>query len=498
VAPTVALALVGLIAVGGIAFDYARMVGMHSELQNAADQAALAAATQLDGRPDAMARATTAANDLVSNLTRLSNDGEGGAVGVASVSFYSDLSKTPATSDANARFAEVLVDGRQVFYALTPIVNLMSSGLIDAQAMAGMGSATCKVPPVMICNPAEETGDFEFTTSNYIGKGLKLVAKGGGNAYAPGNFGFLDNNGGGAIDLARALGNVTVPGDCSPQTGVTTEPGSMVSVMDALNTRFDIYANGLNNPCEADGSGCPPSANTRKDVLLDSNGPNQCSFVPGVGGKGWKLAANRYLPTAPTPYDASSWPSGGIAPMGYPRDLCHAVSSDGECGEAGGRVGTGDWDRYAYFRSNSSNYPTMPSAGDMTAMFGSATPTRYQVYRYEMENAATRLQQITSGGMVAHSQPVCLPPGIKPEGANPDRRRISVAVINCKDQNVNGKSFNVAVQRWIDVFLVEPSLNRPDRTDQGDIYVEVIGDAGIGGDGTAGQVVRRDVPYLVE
>ena len=45
VAPTVALSLVGLVAAGGIAFDYARLASMDTELQNAADQAALAAAT---------------------------------------------------------------------------------------------------------------------------------------------------------------------------------------------------------------------------------------------------------------------------------------------------------------------------------------------------------------------------------------------------------------------------------------------------------------------
>ena len=43
VAPTVALSLFALIATSGIAFDYARMAAMDTELQNAADQAALAA-----------------------------------------------------------------------------------------------------------------------------------------------------------------------------------------------------------------------------------------------------------------------------------------------------------------------------------------------------------------------------------------------------------------------------------------------------------------------
>ena len=64
--------------------------------------------------------------------------------------------------------------------------------------------------------------------------------------------------------------------------------------------------------------------------------------------------------------------------------------------------------------------------------------------------------------------------------------------------SVNGNSTNVPVEKWIDAFLVEPSLNR-DRTNAGEIYVEVIGETSTGAAGaTAGQVVRRDVPYLIE
>ena len=60
VAPTVALSLIALIAVGGVAFDYARLATMDTELQNAADQAALAAASQLDQKANACSRANAA------------------------------------------------------------------------------------------------------------------------------------------------------------------------------------------------------------------------------------------------------------------------------------------------------------------------------------------------------------------------------------------------------------------------------------------------------
>ena len=69
VAPTVALSLVGLIAVGGLAVDYARLESLDTELQQAADQAALGAVTQLDQQSGAIARATAAAQGLLSNNT---------------------------------------------------------------------------------------------------------------------------------------------------------------------------------------------------------------------------------------------------------------------------------------------------------------------------------------------------------------------------------------------------------------------------------------------
>src|SRR6476659_8128527 len=82
IAPTVALALFGLIAAGGIAFDYSRVASMDTELQSAADQAALAAATQLDGEDGARDGATTAARELIANLTYFANDGGGTAVNI--------------------------------------------------------------------------------------------------------------------------------------------------------------------------------------------------------------------------------------------------------------------------------------------------------------------------------------------------------------------------------------------------------------------------------
>jgi len=87
--------------------------------------------------------------------------------------------------------------------------------------------------------------------------------------------------------------------------------------------------------------------------------------------------------------------------------------------------------------------------------------------------------------------------GITPSETTVDRRRLSVAVINCEAEEVAANSSEVTVRKWIDVFLVEPTIPRP-RTENSDIYVEIIGETeAAGGGGTAGQVVRRDVPYII-
>ncbi|HEX7693110.1 MAG TPA: pilus assembly protein TadG-related protein [Sphingomonas sp.] len=502
VAPIVAISLFALIGAAGIGFDYARMAGMHTELQDAADHAALAAAAQLDGKTNARSRATTAAQSLISNLALFSNDpndtnGRSVTMGATNaIQFYQDKAKTTlATSDANAYYVLVTVDSKQAFYALTPVVAAFTSGQVAAKAFAGVASGICKVPPVMICNPQETSTVKTFDASGLIGVGLNLVSVGNGNGgWSPGNFGYLNTHSGsnGAQGLREGLGWLTPAGDCLPQTGVDTKPGASVSVTDALNTRFDIYDSGQSCPS---GGTCPPSANTVKDLVKkNGNGNNSCT----LGNNGWQEASNPYLPTsATTPLTSAQMPNA----MGYPRDMCHAVSANGTC--ANGRIGDGLWDRNAYF------YVNYGSAFDWrTAMtnagYNPDTVTRYQVYQWELTNAASRINtpRAVGSGTTAYGTPICWSGtpsgGIVPGGTNVDRRRISAAIVNCQQNSVNGNSTNVPVVKWVELFLVEPSANRT-RTSAGDIYVEVIGETNSGSaGGTAGQVVRKDVPYLIE
>lgn len=529
VAPTLALSLFALIGMGGIAFDYSRMASMDTELQNAADQAALAAATQLDGEAGARARAISAARNLIANLTYFANDGGSDAVTVPTIIFYSDYdpvtgAKGPvAASDSDANYVLVTVGARTANYALTPVVAALSSGPMTASAFATLDSAYCNLPPFLLCKPGPT-----FNVDDNIGKGLRLVI---GSTVAPGNFGFIQTGfGTGAENLAKALGWQGAAGGCvRARGGIPTEPGNKQSVRAAFNTRFDLSESG--QTCPAGGS-CPPSTNSRKDLVHGNN----C----GTGGnQGWRepdwpyrarntsplSAANPMIPDDPatTTVDESR-----IYPetMGHPRDLCHAVSQAGVCG-GNGIVGTGDWDRDAYFQINygwnNATWKTQTGLTDDSTQPNYAT--RYKVYLWEAANplpngagqpgiGTNQTVQVIQGsgtatkyasswtGNTPAAQRTCRAPGVQPDPTDPlnDRRATSVAVVDCT--GLNGRDV-VPPLEWMDVFLVEPTFSRGTgagaRTDNGDIYVEIIGSRELPGvNQNLGQVIRRDVPRLIE
>lgn len=538
VAATVALSLVALIAAGGIAFDYARLATLDTELQDAADQAALAAAGQLDGQPGACARAAAAASNLVNNNTLLANeaggaraiivDNESACDATGKIQFYQSYDQTTdtpgaaASTDAEAKVVIVSVNPREAIYALTPVVAAFRSGDVNAQAIATLGSAICKTPPVMICNPQETGSNTSFDPAAYIGEGLRLTSVGNGNGgWAPGNFGYLNTGGGsnGAPGLREALGWNSPPGDCVASNGVDTKPGASVSVTDALNTRFDIYDSNLSCPA---GGACAASINSTKDLVRagNANGNNSCK----LHNQGWQEeSSGLYLPTSATTPLPTATP---LSAMGYPRDMCHAVSQNGSC--TNDRVGDGNWDRDAYFRANykrsdgtywiggtgGGSWRANTGLSTTVAVSDPAYASRYNVYAWEIAHRGDVIDgktilapRISSGSgpsaLNSYGRPQCSPgegygTGQIPAATVPDRRRISVAVVNCLANDVHGNSTDLPVERWVEVFLTEPSLNRT-RTSAGDIYAEFISETLAGGSGsTAGQVIRHDVPYLIK
>ena len=506
VAPIIAISLFALIAAAGIAFDYARMAGMDTELQSAADQAALAAASQLDGKNaaesgglGACTRARQAALALLTNKTFFANDGGTPTVAITDaddptddddedpqcnnadgVRFYQDKAATiEATTDDEARFVEVTVNGRRANFALTVVVSAFSSGDVAATARAGLGSALCKVPPLMICSPTPGV-DIDWNTR--AGWGVRAVD----DPWTPGGFGFLGDPDANATKEALAFQNPTFSCQSIDTGEVSTGQAGAIT---AINTRFDIYDYGNGSgevlaPCSS--GSCPAALNVAKDVVRPSpSGQNACR----IHNNGWTLPANRFVPGNTPDANGNLDPDGSDA-MGLPRDNCHYesyVSAGGSAcpgaTEEDRRFGDGNWARADYFNKyHGGTYPTE----------GGTSATRYQTYLWELDGNMPD-QSAASG----HSAPICSTGTLDPTR---DRRVVQVAVgDNCAAQH--GVSGTLEIIDWVEMFLVEPGLpsggpqSRGNGDDGNEIYLEVIREIESGG--ATAQVVRRDVPYLV-
>jgi Flp pilus assembly protein TadG len=487
-----ALALPTLVVIAGVSFDYARLATMDSELQNAADQAALTGVTQLDGKSGACSRAASLASGIV-NKTLLANDSGGLTVSVPDesdcdvtgvVRFWQDAdATTAATSDANAKFFEIVLDERTANYAFTPIAGAIS-GDITARALAGIGAAICGTAALSYCNPSLPT---DFNPDSWKGHGILV-----GTMSGSGTWGYLKvppSNNAQGVELVLAQDEPTI--ECrAAATSPIALPGSATGLVRAINTRFDIFDNNIvnnNQPCQTL-SDCGPAADVVKDVV--KNGSNKWVLPPAA--RSFSPGARTGAYDATTSYDAD----GSIESMGFPRDLCHYASYNYACSnETGltgvGDIGSGNWARADYFNKyHTGHIPT-----------NYATMTRYETYKWELANNSylTAINNISGPTGTQYSQPVT----VGASSSQFDRRVLSVAFTRGSGVSCPGANDPVTVLDWVDVFFVQPGASKRGNYPAGvnenssdPIYMEIIGRSSNGSSGA--QLTRRDVPYLVK
>ena len=494
VGPLYAIALFGLIGMAGVSFDYSRLMAMDSELQNAADQAALAAATQLNGQTDAMnvamdsanAAFATAASDFV-NETRFSNvddDGDGNARPITQLtfSFWEDYDYAadepvglldPASDDGeDARFVQVTVNGREVFYALTPVVGAISSGDITASAMATLEQATCDVVPMMFCAPNPDFGKDDSD----IGKGMRLhMLPNATDAFTPGNFGFLDIDYDTQGNPNRRLGLNTQGGVCVSGV-VDSDPGDRAAEVPPFNTRFDRYENSANGlRCGANGDFCA-AQNVRKDYVQKQSFTNKPTST-------WPCSA--------TPSNNDPWvnkPEGG-----FPKESCIAA---GTCNFGDG-VTAADWTPYMNRNHGGASAATVPSE--------TGVATRWEMYQWERDDGHMSAVKVATDpptqrrngnwdGVNYCSYPT--PRAANAFTPNPDlnqkdRRVLTVAAVDCT--GLNGRE-PVKILRWVDIFLVDSAnTNGSDK----EFMAELIGPAKPPGGGSGFQQFGRGKAVLI-
>lgn len=476
-----------LIGAAGIAVDAARLASLNTELQNAADQMALAAAVELDGRDSAITRATDAAT-LTTNRVVFADSGSRN-VTVSSLTFLRALGadrgescSTAAgdvvTTDPNlARFVMVQTETRYTTNPLIAVIGGPSQTSTRACAVAGYNQAACGTPPLMICNPFEDIGG-EFQ----VGQQIKAKAPGDELAqWAPGNFGLLyppwdpdyalrfgpDNDETNAKIIAHFLATYA-PDVCYPLSNLRNKTGQTSSMRTALNTRFDMYEN--------------PNFRSEQDLDPDFNGPPRSNpaYRPALN-----VTKGRVVPPVGTNLENTGPPIAGgqvrecntfadpAQAMKLPRDPCFSNNSCTGGDRFGNGVSAADLSSYWTF-----NHGTALPAG---------LTTRYSVYRYEIDNNLIPDPDQTTGATQENgSSPQCYNGGAAPSD-DPDRRIIYLAVVNCQAYNIRGNASGFRAAYMMKTFLTEPVTNE-EGFDA--IYLEVVGVVGPGDD------VIRDIVQL--
>ena len=496
----VSLIIVVLFGFVGLAVDFGRFYTTNTQAQSAADAAALAGATQLDGAPTAITRATLAAqtSPLVSNVHTFATNV--GAVQIVLIRFLHSL---PPSDDDPITDAYVTTDPAAAAYieVTTELLNQDNfflaavgaySGQTDAVAVAGYKTSYCKMPPLMICNPWE--GDPTMVTRKDINDkmgGVTLLAKtkeGGVDAWDSGVMGLLDpppyydeetktwdtSTNTGAKQVALALAKV--PQDfCYPETPISIRTGQADAMRGAINVFFDIYENpffGAGN-VRSDPD-FRPAANVTKGYISEivevyqTDPDTGAVILDPITGEPIVIGTDCQ----------STYSEDQTLAMGMPPDTCFVDTTSPDymdfknpsaCASGLGptgseaRIGDGVWNfsnpgdptAPGYWEVNHPGVlaPLAPMDGWPS---GKTDPTRYDIYLYELANAIPDNSANTPAG--EDGNPMCYTGGGSLTGA-PDRRLLNVALINCEAEGVAGNS----VPESEAVFMAQVFVIRPVR-----------------------------------
>jgi Flp pilus assembly protein TadG len=281
---TTALSMLSLLLAVGMSVDISRLYLAKTELQNAADAAALAGASALNSYPGGITEATNRAVQVMNNYDF---NKTGVSFPRANVRFAKnlsdfdsglDLNEAAATSTSAARdirFVRVTSPQLPVAMSFAAMV-LGKNRNLGATATGGMSAPlnlfTSYLPVAVI----DDTVDV-ITPGN-----VYTIRGGSQSSISPGNYQVLAIDGAGGSDdrigLASGVQNPVGPGGT-----VSTKPGvNSGSVRQGINTRFDEYGSQL------DPATYPPDTNIKENISYAQyvNGnPSQSPSHQGVPGR---------------------------------------------------------------------------------------------------------------------------------------------------------------------------------------------------------------------
>ena len=390
VAPFLAATIFLLIGIGALVVELPRMATFTTDLQNAADAAALAGAAELTGVAGATNRATNAAISAFSNAQLFGSGSTTITLTSANIQFLSALPSSDSTPipnsdiiasnagniDSQARFIYVTIPNQGINFAFSSIFGVTNT-TATVTAVAGNNEEVCQTPPMFICNPTEPTGNTNTAlpvnynpadpspyTLSVAGVSIRGFYAGGSSAqYSPGNFGLLCPAGGKNCNptsqqMAKLF--AAPQGSCirTQNSQILSKPGvDQNSVAEGLNIRFDDWDNYAAHNWQGV-AGFTPAYNVtqgRSVPKSDTNGNKAC---PSGGGS-----------------NAFPMPTSGTSDALMP-DSCLLSNT---C--TNGNIGDGTWGRSTYFNVNHDSTSVPAALG--------TNPSPYQVYRWEVQNAST-------------------------------------------------------------------------------------------------------------
>ena len=295
-----AILMAGIILAVGLCIDVARVYMVRTELQNAADAAALAAARELDsgagGIQDAVTRATTIVNNYGFNDAVVN-------VQAVDVQFAVNLNQDPYVSAATAQanptnYRFVKVTTQSVTTPMLFAARVLGANRTESRtAVAGMSvgvNTICDFFPFAVALNDSDTTDTGFTlpapntvmTLNFV--------QGNGNSMTLKNKDYIiievpEISGNGAKETIRLSAGVTsaclslnqnVQFHATPSSNINNGPRQ---IADGSSTRFNIYANG---PGQLNATDFPPDSNIGSPLSYDQYKNRTSVTAPSPNGPG--------------------------------------------------------------------------------------------------------------------------------------------------------------------------------------------------------------------
>ncbi|HET8746397.1 MAG TPA: pilus assembly protein TadG-related protein [Ramlibacter sp.] len=247
IAVLVGVAIVGLVMMAGLVVDLGRLYVVKTELQNAADACALAAARELNDRSEGATGRSKNAAISVGTLNKVGLQSDAVVITETDIHFSNRLEEaawtdtvqddsvyawcTPHAASVNLLFMQA---GRLLGLASPDAIALSA----DAVARMMNSQSFCAIPLAMCTTESASTG-FGFEMGKwYTGR---LTA---GNGIT-GMYGWIQFGGPGAAEVAEALAG---PGLCDVRpTHVDAKSGEGQGIAKGWNTRFGLYAGPFSN-----------------------------------------------------------------------------------------------------------------------------------------------------------------------------------------------------------------------------------------------------------